>query len=125
LRDIIFFLENADIGLSEYRQKAQAAGIIPVVIQDKENLKKYLTGVIDTCEQIDLQAAAHGENIITEVPTPQVLEQRPSMSKEEMEEQRKRYGAFINCLIGESPLNVNENLMLRYDITHYRLAFFD
>ena len=58
LRDVIFFLENADISLAEYRRKAVETRTTAVVEQDRQALKNYLTGVVDTCPQIDLAAAA-------------------------------------------------------------------
>ena len=39
LKDVIFFLENVDVALSEYRSKAAALNITAVVIADKQNLK--------------------------------------------------------------------------------------
>lgn len=53
LKDIILYLENSDLTEAEYRQKCIAAKVTAVVIQDKAALKQYLTGVIDTCDQID------------------------------------------------------------------------
>lgn len=61
LRDVIFFLENADVALSEYRSKAAALNITAVVIADKQNLKNYLCGIIATCDQID-------KSMVSEVP---------------------------------------------------------
>lgn len=55
LRDIIFFLEHADGGFREYRQAAIKAGVNAVIATDTKNLRDYLMGTIDTCEQIDAQ----------------------------------------------------------------------
>lgn len=45
LRDIIFFLENAEVGMAQYRVNVNAApGVTAVVWSDAKNLKSYLTG---------------------------------------------------------------------------------
>lgn len=56
--DIVFFLEHLDIPASEYRKKAFAASLTAIVHNDVKDLKDYLTGVIDTCNQIDRNFAA-------------------------------------------------------------------
>lgn len=54
MRDIIFFLENVNTPLAEYRKLAFKARHVAAIVQaDIKNLKSYLTGVIDDCEQID------------------------------------------------------------------------
>ena len=53
VREILFYLQYADAKISEYRQAAQKAGIAAVVTDDAKDLRRYLTGEIDTCEQID------------------------------------------------------------------------
>jgi hypothetical protein len=42
--------------LIEYRTKAQKSGIIPVVIQDKADLTRYLHGDVEICPQINREA---------------------------------------------------------------------
>ena len=42
------------MGLSDYRKLCTEKQIVAVVEQDKNNLKSYLTGEIDTCPQINL-----------------------------------------------------------------------
>eukprot|EP01039_Chlorochromonas_danica_P004799 gene4799-5262_t len=54
LRDIIFFLENAQLPIAEYRRKAVENKITAIVEQDRNHLQKYLTGEIDSCPQIDI-----------------------------------------------------------------------
>lgn len=54
LRDVIFFLENANLPISEYRAKVNAAGVTAVVVQDSPFLMSYLTGQSEICDQIDL-----------------------------------------------------------------------
>lgn len=44
LRDIIFFLENAQLPIAEYRRKAVENKITAIVEQDRNHLQKYLTG---------------------------------------------------------------------------------
>ena len=58
IRDVVFFLENAELSIVESRAKAQALGINPVMTQDKADLMAFLTGDVDTCTQIDHAAMA-------------------------------------------------------------------
>ena len=46
-------MENVDVGPSEYISKARENGVDPVVYPDQQNLKLFLTGKIDACEQLD------------------------------------------------------------------------
>ena len=39
--------------MAEYRRLAYKAGTVAIVQADTEDLKKYLTGVVDDCSQID------------------------------------------------------------------------
>jgi hypothetical protein len=50
---VIFFLENNELGVGEYRKLCADKKIAAVVEHDKQNLKSYLLGEIDTCPQID------------------------------------------------------------------------
>lgn len=56
LRDIIFFLENIDCAIGEYRRLCLDRKIVAVVEQDRASLKGYLTGEISTCPQINVVA---------------------------------------------------------------------
>lgn len=88
LREIIFFLENAEASIAEYRTKANQQNIIAVTTQDKQNLLKYLTGQIDSCEQIDLSVAV--SSITSD--TPQTSQSSAcDMSQEQYEEAKTRY----------------------------------
>jgi hypothetical protein len=58
LRDVIFFLENVDLPVAEYRKRCLTLKVAGVVEQDRQNLKSYLTGEIDSCPQIDLSAVS-------------------------------------------------------------------
>eukprot|EP01036_Dinobryon_divergens_P022673 gene22673-30954_t len=53
LRDIIFFLENVETPVAEYRRNAMSSKLTAVIEQDKTDLKNYLTGAIESCPQID------------------------------------------------------------------------
>ncbi len=44
--------------MAEYRRRAVESRITAVVEQDRHALQQYLTGKIDNCPQLDLQAAA-------------------------------------------------------------------
>lgn len=63
VREILFYLQYADAKISEYRQAAQKAGIAAVVTDDAKDLRRYLTGEIDTCEQIDASQTRISEPI--------------------------------------------------------------
>ena len=95
LRDVIFFLENADLPLSEYRQKVQDARVTAVVVQDQSNLKKYLTGEIDHCEQIDLGVV--NASIADAVDADHVVRAAAGakLAIGAMEEQRKRFADIL------------------------------
>lgn len=54
LRDVIFFLENAQLPLGEYRRKVVESKVAPIVEQDRGPLQKYMTGELDSCAQIDV-----------------------------------------------------------------------
>lgn len=56
MKDIIFFLENSSLTVAEYRRRAVESRITAVVEQDRHALQQYLTGVIESCPQLDLQA---------------------------------------------------------------------
>ena len=102
LQDVIFFLENVDASVTDYRKKAVLQKIVAIVEADKNDLKNYLTGKIDTCPQIDLAAAAaaaesnasltgtssNAAEVIT-APAPQI-------SAEAILEQRQRHAALID-----------------------------
>lgn len=92
LKDIVVFLANADLPDAEYRKKALESRVTAVVGQDRQPLKSYLSGAIDSCPQIDYQVAASFQ-----VPIPaqsdSVANSEPTMSVEKMQEQRERFSA--------------------------------
>lgn len=96
LRDVIFFLENADLQLSEYRLKVNDAGVTAVVIQDRVNLNKFLTGEIDTCDQIDMSIINAGAPVDKSGEYSSLESGSSELSKEKMEEYRKKYAADID-----------------------------
>ncbi len=53
LKDVIFFLENSNLSVADYRKKSVEARITAVVEQDRHDLLSYLTGSIDTCPQLE------------------------------------------------------------------------
>lgn len=93
LRDVIFFLENADISLADYRRKAVETRTTAVVEQDRQALKNYLTGVVETCPQIDLAAAAEQAKPAVSAQGPKVDTQIPT---EKLQEQRQKHAALID-----------------------------
>jgi parafibromin len=99
LRDVIFYLENADATVAEYRRKVVTMRCTAVVEHDKASLKDYLTGVIDSCPQLDFaaavaSAASYNTNaaIESEATAPSV----PLISAKEMQEQRQRHAAIFD-----------------------------
>lgn len=93
LKDIVFFLENIELSEPEYRKKSferRDDNISAVVKSDRNDLKNYLTGVVNTCTQIDQQMSANYQ-LPSSVMVSTVNE--PTMSVEKMQEQRERYAA--------------------------------
>ena len=93
LKDIVVFLANADLADADYRKKVLETRVTAVVGQDRQPLKSYLTGAIDTCPQIDHQVAASFQ---VSIPTQSVSSNsasEPTMSVEKMQEQRERFNA--------------------------------
>lgn len=101
LRDVIFFLENADTGVGEYRRMCVEMRTTAVVEHDKKTLKEYLTGVIDTCPQLDLNAlsaAAALPHSTTQISNSEhdMNLNTPLISMKEMEEHKQRHAALID-----------------------------
>jgi len=91
LKDIVVFLANADLADGDYRKKVLEMRVTAVVGQDRQPLKNYLSGLIDTCPQIDHQVAASFQVPIPAQSNADTAE--PTMSVEKMQEQRERYNA--------------------------------
>jgi Paf1 complex subunit CDC73 N-terminal len=58
LKDVIFYLENIEDSIVEYRKKTVFQKVTAITEADKKDLKDYLTGATDTCPQLDFAAAA-------------------------------------------------------------------
>lgn len=102
----MFFLENADSTIANYRRLCVEKKITAVGELDKANLKAFLTGELDTCPQIDLAAAA---SFVMEPEKTQEIEMEVEdttlrqISIEEMQEQRQRHAALIDQAIQRPP----------------------
>ena len=124
MRDVIFFLENNEIGVGEYRRLCAEKKITAVVEQDKQSLKSYLLGEVDTCPQIDLSmlssssaatsATTAGVSSDTHVQSAQtasssastaqhnlstIATQLPVISEKELQEKRQRHAELIDQAI--------------------------
>jgi hypothetical protein len=95
LRDIIFFLENADLSISEHRSKVIEAGVTAVVVQDRGDLKKYLTGEIDHCDQIDLTLTTSTAAESTEADLSLQESVGATLADGAMEDQRRKYADIL------------------------------
>jgi len=93
LKDIVVFLANADLADADYRKKVLETRVTAVVGQDRQPLKSYLTGAIDTCPQIDHQVAASFQVSIPTQSNSATSASEPTMSVEKMQEQRERFNA--------------------------------
>ena len=99
LRDVIFYLENTDASVAEYRRKVVTMRCTAVVELDKASLKGYVTGAIDSCPQLDFaaavaSAASYNANLTQEVE--QIAAPVPLISAQEMQEQRQRHAAIFD-----------------------------
>ena len=96
LRDVIFYLENADVSVAEYRRKVVTMRYTAVVEHDKASLKGYLTGAIDSCPQLDFAAAVASAASYDASVTQRAESAAPAVpliSSQEMQEQRQRHAA--------------------------------
>lgn len=57
LKDVVFYMNNSSLQLSEYRKKCIAERCTAIVETDKPNMLNYLTGKIDMADQIDTKKA--------------------------------------------------------------------
>jgi Paf1 complex subunit CDC73 N-terminal len=79
VRDVVFFLTNGD-NEGEYRKRCITDNVMAVVVQDKQAMRDYLTGVTTTCDQLeggDLAAHAIARHADTDAATPG---KRPAVS---------------------------------------------
>lgn len=99
LRDVIFYLENADVSVAEYRRKVVTMRYTAVVEHDKASLKGYLTGAIDSCPQLDFAAAVASAASYDASVTQRAESAAPAVpliSSQEMQEQRQRHAAIFD-----------------------------
>lgn len=113
LRDIIFYLDNAEVPNQEYRKEVVKAKLTAIVEQDKADLKNYLQGKIDTCAQLDMkkavasaQAAAASSKLSSSSSSASQASKSASsaapqaqdshLSAEEMEAQRQRHAESLS-----------------------------
>lgn len=112
VKDVIFFLENADISLADYRRKAVEKRVKAVIQQDSDNLKNYLTGVIDTCPQIDpnkIVPIAVDNTIGSNNKLINSVSKDVGLSLEQLQEQRQRHAAMLDQPIGDSHRDENRH----------------
>lgn len=107
LRDVIFFLENANLQISEYRAKVNAAGVTAVVVLDSPNLMNYLTGKIDSCDQIDLSVMNSGP--IEHAPGLGTTEAQ--LSEEKMIEERKKFVQYLDDFLNQTKSSISKMLI--------------
>lgn len=126
-------MENNEIGVGDYRRLCAEKKIAAVVEQDKQSLRSYLLGEIDSCPQIDLSGsnsslatsapvdnASSSTNHITEshiinasLPSSAAsvtLQSHLAISEKELQEQRQRHAALIDRSIQRPSIisNINE-----------------
>lgn len=129
LRDVIFYLENADATVAEYRRKVVTMRCTAVVELDKASLKGYLTGAIDSCPQLDFAAAvasAASYNASNAHETEQAAPTVPLISAQEMQEQRQRHAAIFDQSVQTQTqivrcevLHERQNLILESCTSHF------
>lgn len=97
LRDVIFFLENAEQSVADYRRETVKQRLTAVVEADKASLKGYVTGSIETCPQLDLAAASAASYTAAAAQVAEASAPAgPQISAEELQEQRQRHAALFD-----------------------------
>jgi hypothetical protein len=96
LRDILFFLENADASIADYRKEVVKQRVTAIVEADKAALKGYVTGAIETCPQLDLAAAVASRTAAAAHEVEASAPAGPQISAEELREQRQRHAAMFD-----------------------------
>ena len=110
LRDVLFFLENADRGVAEFRRMCVEKRVTAVVEQDKQSLKSYLTGEIDGCHQLDLTAVAVPSQVTQQVSAATAGTSSTRYTQKEMQEHRDRHAALIDQSVQRQPLGLNQTV---------------
>jgi hypothetical protein len=108
IRDVLFFMENADMGVAEFRRLCVEKRITAVVEQDKQALKSFLLGEIDGCPQIDVNLAAEQQQAVSSAQAPRStsVSSGGTMSLEDMQEQMHRHAALMDQSMQRSGLPV-------------------
>jgi hypothetical protein len=108
LRDVIFFLENANLQISEYRAKVNAAGVTAVVVQDSPLLMAYLTGQLEMCEQIDL-------SVMNSVPMEQLpgggthgAKDGTQLSEETIRAERAKFATYLDQFVRQTNTTITK-----------------
>lgn len=105
----MFFLENVNISLGDYRRKVvESRAVVAVVANDIQNLKDYLTGKIDTCPQLDLSSTttaslASTQPVIADSTAKPASVQIPQISHEQMQEERQKHAALLEMSLQQKP----------------------
>ena len=131
LRDVIFFLQNAETSsVADYRREAVKHRLTAVVQADQVALKEYVTGVTDTCPQLDLIAQALSiASYATAAAkvTDTSASAAPQISAEELQEQRQRHAALFDESI-KAPTQASRyfdhHTVLTYDARLLCLPFY-
>ena len=58
VKDVLFFMENMDASMQEYRKKVVSLRLTAITEADKQDLKDYVLGVTSSAKQIDPSKAA-------------------------------------------------------------------
>lgn len=109
---MVFFLENLNSNFREYRLKAVEMRVAAVVETDRADLTAYLQGKISSCPQIDAtvaaeyaQGAASSNSLPADAATAAAdmeVDQPPTLSAEQMNEQRERIAASLDLIVQRS-----------------------
>ena len=67
MRDILFYLEYAELPYKSYRVKISTEGsVVAVLEEDGKLIRDYVNGVIDSCTQLQSLAAISKDNDVVE-----------------------------------------------------------
>lgn len=103
-------MENVEISNVDYRRKAVEKRVKAVIQQDRDNLKNYLLGVIDTCPQIDpskIVSVTVNNSGISGNTAIESASKDVGLSMEQLQEQRERHAAMLDRSIGDNNLDDN------------------
>lgn len=124
LRDVIFCLENIEDTVADYRRKAVTAKVTAVVEQDRQALRNYLTGVTDSCPQIDSVALnSYSQGSIARVTESATTETNSTLSTERMIEQREKHAALLEKSVQKNKTTLLVDQSPRYQQFSASLQF--